>query len=609
LGFFRWYEAQLTCEECDINVYGANLVGIPNLQIAFNDHLGWTHTVNSIQPYSGFEVELHPEDDRKYMFDGEWRDMEIEENTFKSLQADGSYITTTVVSELTVHGAVTSRTAGRAIAVRLAGIDTDVKRPDAVTQWWDMGKAKTMEEFKDAMRTTQIPMFYTAVATDQGDILMNNNAWVPDRGEDKCDTPREAMRIVDGSTSETLWQDVLPWDDLPTVENPESGFVQNANESPWSFTSPIGEGDLDPDNYCKYIDSRPPFMGYRPQASFRLMTENTNMDFDKFLELKMSTLKEGSNHLVDDIVAAVDQYAADDEELQYAKTILANWDRQMDTDSVGSLLFESFLTVAPGSSSLYVNQWDLNEPLVTPNTLQDPEAAVGYLRTAVNTELARGRPLDMKYGDHVRMPTTDRAVASYPEQGGFLVCMIGNDCLADGIDIDCVVPIPFINPNPVCGDTLEPVSLLGCIATCDENIPCLLGCVQENVLFQNPFEPAGPTVPGNGCSDCFRNAYYFGGQAGAGDSWVGVVEFTPDGPIAKGSIAYGNASPYSRGADLGHINDQMQLFSDKELRTLWRSHADIDANLEERSSITTDLCPAGISGCTSTDEVCEIICA
>jgi acyl-homoserine-lactone acylase len=103
---------------------------------------------------------------------------------------------------------------------------------------------------------------------------------------------------------------------MPTVENPDSGFVQNANEPPWSYTSPVATGVTDPDTYCRYIDSRPPLMQYRPQASFRMMTENTNIDYERFLELKMSTLKEASNHVLDDLVAAVDEFAPDDAELQ-----------------------------------------------------------------------------------------------------------------------------------------------------------------------------------------------------------------------------------------------------------------------------------------------------
>jgi hypothetical protein len=275
----------------------------------------------------------------------------------------------------------------------------------------------------------------------------------------------------------------------------------------------------------------------------------------------------------------------------------------MDTDSVGSLLFESFMAVAPGDS-MYLNQWDPADPVATPNTLVDPEAAVGYLRSAVEVERLRNRPLDTKYGDFMRLPTSLRAYDNFPEEGGFVVCMLVNDCIVEGINLDCVVRNPITNPNPVCGDYLEPISLAACITACPpDNTACLLRCVQDNVQFENPLDPIGETLPGNGCSDCFRNSYFFGQQSGGGDSWVGVIEFTPNGPIAKGSIPYGNASPHSRGADLGHVNDQMRLFSDKQLRTLWRTREEINANLEEEATVSADICDS----CTDA-EVCDVIC-
>jgi len=105
----------------------------------------------------------------------------------------------------------------------LAGFN-DLLRPDAIKQWWDMGKAKSLEEFNDAMRQLQVPMFYTVVATRDDDIMLNFNGWVPDRnGLGDWDYWGKA---VNGSTSETFWTKVHSWDELPTIINPESGFVQ-----------------------------------------------------------------------------------------------------------------------------------------------------------------------------------------------------------------------------------------------------------------------------------------------------------------------------------------------------------------------------------------------
>jgi acyl-homoserine-lactone acylase len=66
-----------------------------------------------------------------------------------------------------------------------------------------------------------------------------------------------------------------------------------------------------------------------------------------------------------------------------------------------------------------------------------------------------------------------------------------------------------------------------------------------------------------------------------GDTWYAALEFTPAGVNARVLLAYGNASqPHSP-----HRGDQLELYGRKEMRIPWRTRADIEANLEA----TTDL--------------------
>jgi len=350
--FFRWYEAQLTCVSCGIDVYGASLVGIPNLQIAFNDYLGWTHTVNPHRPYTGYVIDLI--DDDTYLYDGQALKITREEVTFRVKLPIGSR-TETVINEFTIHGQIISRAEGKVLAKRLAGFD-DLVRPNAVKQWWDMGRAKNMDEFKDAMRQLQIPMFYTIVTTRDDDIMLNFNGWVPKRKLGDYDF---WGRAVNGSTSETFWEGVHPWDELPTLENPESGYVQNANEPPWTATFPVNT--LDYNSYPPYM-APAPSISYRPQLSSRMMSTNFNITYEKFVELKHNCFKEATAHALDDLLRAVEAHGLSQEVFD-AATVLAAWDRQMDTTSRGSDLFNEWLSVSPGTGQLYVNQWDLEDPL------------------------------------------------------------------------------------------------------------------------------------------------------------------------------------------------------------------------------------------------------
>ena len=54
--FYLWYEAQLTAP--GINLYGATLVGMPVLAIAFNDNLGWTLTLNPLDGADIYQLKL-----------------------------------------------------------------------------------------------------------------------------------------------------------------------------------------------------------------------------------------------------------------------------------------------------------------------------------------------------------------------------------------------------------------------------------------------------------------------------------------------------------------------------------------------------------------------
>jgi acyl-homoserine-lactone acylase len=93
-------------------------------------------------------------------------------------------------------------------------------------------------------------------------------------------------------------------------------------------------------------------------------------------------------------------------------------------------------------------------------------------------------------------------------------------------------------------------------------------------------------LPGNGGAGdpwgIFRVTYFFPAddgkfQAVAGDTYVAVIEFG-DPVRAKALLSYGNATqPGSP-----HVGDQLELYARKELRPVWRTRPEIEANLEFR---------------------------
>jgi len=148
--FFRWYEAHLVIESEGLDLYGANLLGVPVLNIAFNEFLGWTHTVNVQRAYTGYELLLTTPGGSTYIFDDRVLPITTTSHTVYELD-NGTLIPHEVVIEYSVHGPIIGRRGQRAFAVRLAGVD-DLLRPDYIKQWWDMGRAKKLHRVEGCNR-------------------------------------------------------------------------------------------------------------------------------------------------------------------------------------------------------------------------------------------------------------------------------------------------------------------------------------------------------------------------------------------------------------------------------------------------------------------------
>jgi acyl-homoserine-lactone acylase len=234
---FLWYEAQITAP--GIDAYGATLVGIPVLAIAFNDNLGWTYTVNTHDGWDVYELKLA---DGGYLFDGKVRAFEEEEQSLKVKQSNGMMRSQKLLVKRSIHGSVVAEKENKAIALRVVGLN----RPRVLEQWWDMARAKKLSEFEAVLKRLQLPMFTVMYGDREGHIMHLFNGQVPVHSQGDFDY---WQGIIPGDTSTTLWTKIHPYEDLPRLLDPSSGWLQNANDPPWTTTFPR---ELSPDNYPSY---------------------------------------------------------------------------------------------------------------------------------------------------------------------------------------------------------------------------------------------------------------------------------------------------------------------------------------------------------------------
>ncbi|YAG16385.1 acylase [Nostoc sp. DSM 114161] len=380
---FLWYEAQITTP--GIDAYGATLVGIPVLAIAFNNNLGWTHTVNTYDGWDLYELKLA---NNGYLFDGTVRKFLSKTLPLKVKQKDGSLQQQPLVVKSSIHGPVVVEKDGKAIALRVAGLD----RPGVLQQWWDMARAKNLNQFETALKRLQLSMFTVMYADREGHIMHLFNGQVPIRQQGDF---AYWQGIIPGDTSKTLWTKIHPYQDLPRIVDPKSGWLQNTNDPPWTTTFPTA---IKADDYPAYMAPR--FMDFRSQRSVKMLAEDDKISFDEMIAYKHSTRMEMADRLLDDLIPAARKYGKDLG--QKAANVLETWDRQANADSRGAVLF-AFWVQKLDLDKTFSKPWSENSPRTTPDGLANPESAVTTLEAvAAEIEKTYGT-IDLPWGDVFRL--------------------------------------------------------------------------------------------------------------------------------------------------------------------------------------------------------------
>lgn len=382
---FTFTEQQLTLP--DHTIYGATLVGFPGIAIGFNEKLGWSHTNNTIDNADTYELEVK---EGMYMLDGAPKAFEKTTKTLQIKGEDGTLSPMDIDLYTSDFGPVVKMGEDKALAVRLAGTES----ANAALQWWMMASSKDMASFEEALQMAQIPFWNVMYADQEGNIFYLFNGLVPKRSTDSWEY---WDRVIPGGKSEDIWTNYHSYAELPKVKNPVQGWLQNANDPPWTSTLPKALNRADFPGYMA-----PDFMHYRAQRSARMLMEDESITFDELVAYKHSTRLEFADKVLDDLLVAIDAHGGD--LAKEAKTVLMDWDRGADADSKGTLLFAQWARAfGPEKAENFTQPWDTNEPLTTPRGLANPAAAVAILENVAKGMKEKFGKLDVAWGDYYRI--------------------------------------------------------------------------------------------------------------------------------------------------------------------------------------------------------------
>ncbi len=416
VGGMRFYEMHLTIPG-QLDVMGAALPGLPVINIGFNQHVAWTHTVDTSKHFTLYRLTLDPKDSTRYLLDGKSIALEKTSVTVQVKQADGSI-------KPVVHPVYSSQfgpvvqwpgkldwDSHYAFSLRDANLGND----RVLQQWYAMNRATSLKDLQTSVHTLQgIPWVNTLAADDQGQSLYMNLSVVPNVSAAKlaqCSDPRAGLQMImlDGAHSACAWDvdpraaqaGIFPADQLPQLQR--SDYVQHSNDSAWmanpkapltGFSPVISQDHIGLGPRARFAIQRLQSLEKRPISVVDL--QNMVMDNEVYLagQVMPDLLEFCAKHLGTDAAA-----------LQPLCTSLKAWDQRANLDSgLGLVHFINLVEQLQQIPDAWRVAFDPANPLTTPRGLAiEREPVAKALRDAMlasSADVAKlGLTTNSKWGD------------------------------------------------------------------------------------------------------------------------------------------------------------------------------------------------------------------
>lgn len=385
MGGMRFYQMQLTIPG-QLDVMGAALPGLPMVNIGFNQHLAWTHTVDTSKHFTLYRLQLDPRDPTRYLLDGKSLPL-ASQTVHVAVKTENGSLSQVQRQVYSSQFGPVVQWPGRldwdahaAYSLR----DANLENTRVLQQWYQINRADSLATLKGSIEQVQgIPWVNTLAVDQAGKALYLNQSVVPYVDQqllDACSNPQAQGRLVvlDGSRSACQWKvdaqaaqpGIFPARLLPSLERED--FVQNSNDPAWMANpaQPLT-------GYSPLVSRSDQPLGMRGRFALHRLQGKARLGADDLQRM----VTDDEVYLASLVLPDLLQWCKGaDADVRAVCSSLATWNGKADLDSgLGLVHFQNLFDALAEHPESWRVAFDPADPQHTPRGLAIEQAAVRKL--------------------------------------------------------------------------------------------------------------------------------------------------------------------------------------------------------------------------------------